>query len=626
MNKVPDNKGKEKKLFNEFQMKNILQDKEILRCIDCNEIPILNIISKNNNILIICPIHQNTCNYSKFLSYCTFKCPICFKPENMDKPSKEKNCHNCNKNDIISFANLCGSHQKLISHFCLTCRKHICSICLQNHSNHNLSLLNQLLLSKNDEQFLEINIKNKEEILNNITNYIKNIPNENKFKSKGNQLLILLEEKNKELFIEKLLLMNYQQYKYNYFVLINATNLLNFEKNNICNYKIDKTQLNYNNADFGDTLNYIRSYIQNGFKQVIKINKANTITNFKDNKNIFHIHNKNIKSICALNESLIVSGSWDCFLKIYNVYINQTVYSIEQPSMIFNLKKYPLIKQKDDDGNNLHGLLVCLYCELNILSIQEKKSIILSHENICKIQGFGNFIWTSIVLEPDKKIISGSLDNRLSAHKLLPNDTNSNKDINYSLLQSNMNKEKETITALLQIDENNFVSSSSLDLSDDPSIKFWHFDKMDDKFILEKTIYDVYCSQYPNTICKINDKLLGFALEYGSLKGKSYGIALVNLKYKEIISIVDMYQISCVYSISNNRFFTCGFDRNLRKRFIKEFYYNIDIKEIGSLEVYHYDDIINIEIIKNSDLTVVSSDEGKITVLDNYSICENKNI
>ena len=243
--------------------------------------------------------------------------------------------------------------------------------------------------------------------------------------------------------------------------------------------------------------------------------------------------------------------------------------------------------------------------------------------SIENIKGFGNFIWTSIILEPDKKIISACLDNRLSAHKLLPNDRNINEDIKYCLIKSNMNKEKETITSLLQIDENSFVSSSSMDLTDDPSIKFWKMNN--DEFNLEKVIYDVYCCQYPNSICKINKKTLAFALEYASLRGKMGGIALVDIEYKEIFSIIEMDSISCISSISENKFFACSYNRKTKKRYLKEFEMKQEFKEIGELEIYHYDDIINIELINESDLMVISSDEGKITVLDNYSVIENKN-
>jgi hypothetical protein len=289
---------------------------------------------------------------------------------------------------------------------------------------------------------------------------------------------------------------------------------------------------------------------------------------------------------------------------------------VETASMIFNLKKYPLIEQKNFNINN-HGLLVCLYCELYILNIKEKNCEIQGIDLICQIKGLGNYIWTSIIMD-DKKIISGCLDQRLSAHKLLPNDTNTNNGIGYCLINSNMNKDKEVITSLLQIDANNFVSSSSMDLCDDPSIKFWRNEN--DNFTLEKAIYDIYCCQYANTICKINDNILGFALEYASLSGKEGGIALVDINYKDIFAIVKRDNITCLKSISNNRFFACSYDKNDKKRYIKEYMMNREeLEEKYKLEIHHDDDIINIELIKESDLMVISSDDGKITVFDNYS-------
>lgn len=625
MQKIPMDTIKSKFFTFESQEQKFIQRKEIIRCINCNEIPIIDFIQKKNNILVICPNHSNTCNYSTFLSNCSFKCPNCFQPENQEKMNNSNICPNCNLNGKILFTNKCQNHQKIFTHYCKICRNHLCEYCNQiNNHNHQKIELKSLLLKDNDKKYIEKNIKEKELILNNLINYIDKIPNENKNKGKGNQLLNLLEEKKKELYIEKIILMNYIEYNNNYFALININKILNFE---LYNFNVSQKDINciYSNNEIGCTLNFIRSYLQNGYKQVKKIENSFTIKNFKDNQNIFSIHTKNIKSIYALNESLIVSGSWDCFLKIYNIYTNSIIYSIDQKSMIFNLKKYPLILQKSVNNINNHGVLVCLYCEIVILNIQEKNSKILGHLTISKIKGFGNFIWTAIVFEPDKKIISGCLDNRLSAHKLLPNDKNSNDEIQYCLLQSNMNKEKETITALLQIDDNKFISSSSIDLNDNPSIKFWSFNHMEDKFLLEKAIYDIYCCQYPNSICKINKNLIGLALEYASLSGKIGGIAIVDCRYKEIINIINIYSISCISSISENRFFTCGYDKNLKKRFIKEYMFNNELKEIGALEIFHYDDLINIEIIKESDLMVIGSDEGKITILDNYSICEKAN-
>ena len=622
--------GKSKPILEESQINNIFKNKEIIKCINCNEIPIINIIQNYNNVLIFCINHQNNCDYSTFLSKCSVKCPNCFGTENIIRTTSANICNRCKKsfdisdNKKIIHKCLSNNYTSINEYYCLNCREYLCNKCKSYHNNsHSLIILRNYFLKNDEENFVGANIKRKEEILNNIIEYINNIQNNNNYKEKANQLLILLEEKKKEIIIEKLIMMNYKEYKYNYSIIVNAINLLKYEKEhfkNICMplYLIQSYDINYNKH-----LNYIRSYLQNGYKPVKCNEQIFTIKNFANNKQIYRIHNKNIKSICPLNESLIISGSWDCFINIYNIFINQTIYSIEQPSMIFNLKKYPLITKKINSINN-HGILVCLYCELIILNIQEKNSKILGHSIICKIRGFGNFIWTAIILQPNKKIISACLDNRLSAHKLLPNDTNTNKDINYCLIYSNLNKEKETITSLLQIDEHNFVSSSSLDLSDEPSIKFWNFKDNNDDIILEKTIYDVYCCQYPNSICKINENIIGFALEYTSLRGILGGIALIDKRYKEIISLVNTYNISCICSINENRFFTCGFDKKKNKRFLKEFKLEDVIREIGSLEIFHYDDIINIEIINESDLMILSSDEGKITVFDNYSICENK--
>ena len=155
----------------------------------------------------------------------------------------------------------------------------------------------------------------------------------------------------------------------------------------------------------------------------------------------------------------------------------------------------------------------------------------------------------------DKKIISACLDHRLSAHKLLPNDIYVNNVIEYCLISSNMNSEKEDITSLLQINENSFVSSSSMDLNDDPSIKFWRIEN--DDFKLEKAIYDIYCCQYANTICKVNDNILGFALEYASLSGKEGGLALADINNKDIFELkglADCYANLALFELSEEIF------------------------------------------------------------------------
>ena len=602
-------------------IKNVLINKSrIIRCVECNEIPILKILPKTNEISIKCKIHDNIWDYSSFLQKCFIKCSNCFLPL-YGKPNDSKyiceNCHRIIKNFDLNSNNDYPLYKETFIGFCMKCNKNFENF---NFEEHNNQTCNHILYFKNfikpeNEVYLKRTLIGKESQLNNLINLVQNIPNNSIYKEKGNQLLLLLNEKKKELDIEKLIFSNYIDYKYNYFFLQNALSLLELEKTNTFNECL--ITKNMQSIDNGKILNQIRSYIQSGYKNVFLKHKDFNLQSYKDCNNVYEIQKKNIKSIVALNESLIATGGWDRILIIFNIYTNKKIYYKETPSMIFNLKKYPLIESKNFNINN-HGILVCLYCELNILNIKEENNNILDVEIIYKIRGFGNYIWTSIIMD-DKKIISACLDHRLSAHKLLPNDKNTNQGIEYCLINSNMNKEeKEDITSLLQIDENNFVSSSSMDLNDDPSIKFWKIEN--DKFILEKTIYDIYCCQYANTICKINDNILGFALEYASLSGKEGGIALADINYKDIFAIIKGDNITCMTSISNNRFFACSYDKNDKKRYLKEYMMNMEeLEEKYKLEIHHDDDIINIELIKEGDLMVISSDDGKITVFDNYS-------
>ena len=78
-------------------IENLMKNKEIIRCINCNEFPIIEILHKNNNILSICPSHQNYCNYSTFLLNCSYKCPICFMPEHIENNYNQNFSHICQK-------------------------------------------------------------------------------------------------------------------------------------------------------------------------------------------------------------------------------------------------------------------------------------------------------------------------------------------------------------------------------------------------------------------------------------------------------------------------------------------------------------------------------------------------
>ena len=182
---------------------NMIKNIEIIRCITCNEIPIIDIIGNNNNILLFCINHQEKSDYSTFLSKCSIKCPNCFESQNITKINDLNICNRCKNsfkvNDKINIFHKCLFNNNINELYCLACRKYLCNNCKHKHNNsHSLILLSKLFLKNDEERFIKTNIELKEAILNNLFNYINNIQNDNKYKEKTNQLLVLLEEKKKK--------------------------------------------------------------------------------------------------------------------------------------------------------------------------------------------------------------------------------------------------------------------------------------------------------------------------------------------------------------------------------------------------------------------------------------------
>ena len=152
-------------------IQNFLNNKEIIRCVKCNEIPILIIHPKINKILIICPFHQILCDYSNFLLNCKFKCPKCFNPGNF-KINDMITCNKCNEavilNNEINNINICSTHiNQVYMSFCLTCKKNLCIECNQHNHHYICNFLNSLL--NNDQiKFIENSLNKKENLLNNL--------------------------------------------------------------------------------------------------------------------------------------------------------------------------------------------------------------------------------------------------------------------------------------------------------------------------------------------------------------------------------------------------------------------------------------------------------------------------
>ena len=195
-----------------------------IKCINHNEqeIPIEKSISeltKNNNFnakCMICKNDNNTKNSNEELKYC-LECKkiIC-------KTCLNKHENHENKNSMINLKDVnskCHFHLEPFCSYCYDCNKSICHVCIskKEHRFHKKEFLNELIPPEIDEK--EIGSINKI------------------FKEKKKSLLKRVEELDKLIKLNDIIINSYKNNQNNYNYIINVKNLL--LKNFLKEYKID---------------------------------------------------------------------------------------------------------------------------------------------------------------------------------------------------------------------------------------------------------------------------------------------------------------------------------------------------------------------------------------------------
>lgn len=646
-----------------IELENKIEDyqKKVLKCPECEEVPSLDIDIKNLLITVTCnnkyENHFNELSYSELLNKCfessknPLKCSICSTKEIQVIINANYYCLQClqyfcpkcyeiheNKkynHDSLNIEDIytkCILHKKEFKGYCLSCGENICLKCFTKHEKrqHIIQYYKELEPNAEDNEFINLIIKNKEEQINIISQYLENERCEiidDEVVKKVEELINLINNKNEEIFIKKLILFNYQNFHNNYFIIDNLRKIIKFEKEN--SYQPFKIMENSQDIDTKIKIDYIIKYLENefNFKKLTEDteNTEDKIQIFNDNlkinnltaKSMTKVFEKSLTSLCLINETFILLGGGEGELKIFDIDDNKIVYDkIKFEKSIISIEKF---RQNDTiESNTYSHFLIILSNELIILKIKEISPKIFSHSIIEKINNSETQNISALILEPNHSIIVSDDKPNLSVYDILDNDLLEDNDYYisgyYSISLPNINKDKERITSFLQVSQRMFVTTSSLDLCEKPKIKFWDKDKGYEEI---GVIQNVFCSPCSKNICRIDNRTIGISLKYINLREKVPGICLVDLNFKQIISyIISNIDISCMKRYNEHIFLTSGYEEKSKKYIFNQWKVDdIDLFQIGEKETNHKNIINNFEVIKSKNRLIISDCDGFISFL-----------
>ena len=158
------------------------QIENVKRCNQCNKIPLIELIERNNEYYIKnnCENgHKDEINLEYYLnnnknSLNKIDCFECKKKQENNFLKffycincKQVLCHNCILNHfdkqhqyipLSRYDSTCLEHNQYFDHYCKNCNKNICLLCFNNHQQHNIIFLSQIFIN---DDYLQT-IKNKE--------------------------------------------------------------------------------------------------------------------------------------------------------------------------------------------------------------------------------------------------------------------------------------------------------------------------------------------------------------------------------------------------------------------------------------------------------------------------------
>ena len=205
----------------------------LFKCFECPKAISLTVNKENNTVQIICENqHKNELRIDSFISVKKIFKYICKKCKNeltnlnycvqcksifCDKCLFELNAssihdkNHCIVNEV-EINSLCPTHRKRLSHFCLTCRKNICKKCTFMHNTHELVLIKNEIVDRNNVNQIKQLLNIEKKIISTIEEKFKNEPILSSYPKYESSLKKLINMRKLEYQLKYEILENYNQH------------------------------------------------------------------------------------------------------------------------------------------------------------------------------------------------------------------------------------------------------------------------------------------------------------------------------------------------------------------------------------------------------------------------------
>jgi hypothetical protein len=341
-------------------------------------------------------------------------------------------------------------------------------------------------------------------------------------------------------------------------------------------------------------------------------------------------HKKEIMNMVKLRKGGFATSSWDGTVKIFddkNYSLIQTikepklndisyVTQLEDDSLLICSNVMQKIRLSSDNRSNTIEYIFNNYKDyiIKVIELENRNIVTCDWEFKIKVWGYSNNkfsidynkyktdnINNNYMMKTNRKI---SIKKPNSPKLVSKNNNNL-----FYLIKDSINQ-GEHLSSICRLNKNQFVSSSNSHLENGKDILRFY----DENLINYDSIKGISCSELPDSICQLNNKLLAVALQRWK-EGQVRGIALININSRQIAKIIQTDAITYINVMSNGLVITGGRELNSKRSIIK--IWSLDGVEMNLLSenCSEQRDAITCIIELNDGILACSSYDSSIAIL-----------